>query len=72
MDKKIELDKKVDVNVTSTRPDLEVSFKPIPKPGSFIVKDGKPVPNLNDAPMAAREELKLKAQNANNKNDSKK
>ena len=37
----------------NTKPELEINFSDLP-PGSYIVKDGKLLPNLNDEAMAQR------------------
>lgn len=42
-----------------TKPELGINFSDLP-PGSYIVKDGKLLPNLNDEAMALR--AKSKAQ----------
>lgn len=59
--KAIELEKnKIDTVVTTTRPDLEITFKPVGLPGSFIIKDGKPVPNLKDDAVMKSETDRIK------------
>ena len=50
------MSKRIDLTVTSTRPDLQVHAQ---IPGAYIIKDGKQVPDLNDEAMAKREERKL-------------
>ena len=42
---------RLDQTFTSTRPDLQVGFQ---LPGAYIIKDGVPVPDLNDEAMAKR------------------
>jgi len=37
----------------NTKPELEINFSDLP-PGSYIVKDGKLLPNLNDEAMLER------------------
>ena len=46
------MSKRIELTVTSTRPDLEVSIQ---MPGAYIVKDGKQIPDLNDEAMKERE-----------------
>ena len=41
----------LDPNITSTRPELELSVQ---MPGAYIIKDGKAVPDLNDEAMRQR------------------
>ncbi len=59
MAKKISLDKnkKEDIYVNTTRPDLTITYRPS---GSFIIRDGKLVPNLNDDAMMEREKERAK------------
>jgi len=62
MSKKINLDKeninKEDIYINTTiRPDITVMFRPS---GSYIIRDGKLVPNLDDEAMMKREEQKIK------------
>jgi hypothetical protein len=52
---------KIDLVVTNTRPDLAVQTH-IPLPGSYIVRDGKHEPNLDDAAMAERAKKNEKEQ----------
>jgi len=61
MSKKINLEKenidKEDIYINTTRPDVTVIFRPS---GSYIIRDGKLVPNLDDEAMMKREEQKNK------------
>ena len=45
-----------DLEVTITRPALNINSRPS---GSFIIKDEKLVPNLQDEAMAKREEVRI-------------
>jgi hypothetical protein len=57
---------KIDLTIDSSRPDLEV----IPRlPGAYIIKNGKPEPDLNDEAMAERNK---KSEISNQKSDEKK
>jgi len=51
---------KLDNTITTTRPDLNINFAPIGKPGSFVVKNGLAVPNLKDEATEKRETKRLK------------
>lgn len=60
---------RLDQTFTSTRPDLQVGFQ---LPGAYIIKDGVPVPDLNDEAMAKRmknAERRVKNINAEEKKD---
>jgi hypothetical protein len=53
---------KIYSTVTSTRPDLEVVAR---MPGAYVVKDGVPVPDLNDEAMKERETKNEKRETGN-------
>lgn len=49
---------KLDNTLTSSRPDLKVKIPS--RPGAYIIRNGVPVPDLNDEAMKTREERRLK------------
>lgn len=49
------------------KPEPNISFSDLP-PGSYVVKDGKLLPNPNDEAMVER--LKVKGQKSNEKSES--
>lgn len=49
--------KRINLTQTSSRPDLQVVFQ---LPGAYIIKDGVPVPDLNDEAMMEREKRNVK------------
>ena len=51
---------KLDQTITTTRPDLNINFAPLGKPGSFVIKSGIAVPNLKDEATEMRETKRLK------------
>ncbi len=54
---------RLDATVTSTRPDLQVNANRIigpGLPGSFIIIDGKHIPNMDDDAMRGRIEIRNK------------
>lgn len=60
--------KRIDLTQTSSRPDLQVVFQ---LPGAYIIKDGVPVPDLNDEAMMEREKRNVKYKMDKMKEESK-
>lgn len=53
----------------NTKPELGINFSDLP-PGSYIIKDGKLLPNLDDPAMKERQKVKDKKQEDDNTNIS--
>ena len=50
----------------NTKPELGINFSDLP-PGSYLIKDGKIIPNLDDEAMAQR--VKSKSQSDENEKE---